>query len=468
MVMVPPPPPPIAPPLVRLQPSNSMANTYPNHPPCPALYAPCLPPLQPISVLRPSPAGIPGLVSHAQIPPHLGAMGPSAGVFASMNSWTDNPANQRPYFPVTVFSQPPTSKLSTTNTAIIPPCPPLSSQHAPYLTTPAPRSPTPPSHETTSEETITTQEHSHRLKPLLSSSTAPNNPHTIRLPERRSSSSPPPPPSRKSSRIGNRSDSYTISDSYSYSEDKAFSSTPKHLNKKRSRKSPVGRIRRKASPSNDDDTADEPLDYSGKKRTKRGDFYSSSSDSDSGGSCFSDQGPTQGSTQKNRKRREDSRSNGSKGNDSKSGGKSGGKSVPMLFPVGEGCLESTGSLLQTEATASVRRLDLEEPMTRKKHGPLTEESSHVVGESSMGRNFVVSLTSNYDISTGVEGTAYREDVSSTPASRPPPLDSRPDREQNKTGWEKRDNCSNWMDEIVERTVHTFTNKVLKLSSAAAF
>ena len=176
-------------------------------------------------------------------------------------------------------------------------------------------------------------------------------------------------------------------------------------------------------------------------------------------------------TGRNKKRREDSRSNGSKGENRKSGGSSGGKSVPMLFPVGKGCLESIGMpSSKREAATNVQTSDGEE-CTIKRHGPPTEGSPHVVGESSMGRNFVVSLTSNYDISTGVEGTGYREDGGCRPSTIPPPLDSRPtngDRPPNEPGWEKSEKSKNWMDEIVERTVHTYTNKFLKLSSATAF
>ena len=92
-------------------------------------YTISAPPL-PITFVPPPPQGVaisappPGFMSRAPAVPRFSLCPPRSGVFSSIDSWTTDPTNQRPYFPVTVFSQPPPAPSVLTTS---PPCPPLSS-----------------------------------------------------------------------------------------------------------------------------------------------------------------------------------------------------------------------------------------------------------------------------------------------------------------------------------------------------
>lgn len=511
--MVPPPLPPSLVSIPGLQPAH---NSFLSHTPCPALIAPYLPPLQPvdssalrrlaagvsnmshgppflspdrpppepcvftpahlpISLLCPPPPGISGLVGHAQIPQMstLGGVGPSAGVFASLNSWTNNPANQRPYFPVTVFSHPPTS------TAATPPCPPLSSS-AVALSASSQHPPHPLSSQLSAPTSVeaTAQKSGHCSSPSsLSTAITHHDARFLPTPSSRQQR-PPSPPAPSHATTGNsRMSSRGTARKHAHSVDgNAFSltSSPLHrhqepLNNNGSHSTPggvvAGRARRETSSSNEDKTDDEDVAYSQEKRVRR-EFCGSSSDSDSGGSCFSDQGLMREATRIRPSRRSGRkaapRSNSSKRGSGKSGrkqctdGKMSGRSVPLLCSVDKGCSECVGS----SSKEAVRRC-----------GPSGKGPSDAVRESSTGQNLVVSLTSHYHVSTDVETGRCEERVPLS--TRPPPLDSRPttttarDEAPNKSAWGKNDASSTWMDEIVERSVNNFRNKFMELSATTA-
>jgi hypothetical protein len=249
-----------------------------------------------------------------------------------------------------------------------------------------------------------------------------------------------------------------------YEECEGVSLTSNHVQENGSH-SPTGegatrvQTRGTASPVNEDEANEDEIPE--EKRPKRW-VHSSSSDSDSGGSCFSDQAcPTRGSSRARRSRKKERNTGGnSKSNGGNSGrqcvnGKESGRRVPPLCrPVSDGDCGCH--------TSDVERRRCDVP---------TEGVSE--GESSTEGSFVVSLTSSYDIETG-----YGDQERVFLPTCPPPLDSRPpgsagrDESPKSTAREKKKGSSSWVDEelakIVERTVNNFASNMQKLSSATAF
>lgn len=422
-----------------------MGSQRPQSSTAPALHPDPLtftPPLPISSICPPQavPIGIPGLISGNTIPllpMHMHGPrppGPPPGIaysFPGISSWTDDPACQKPYFPITVFNRTSSNPLTT--------CPP------PPLALSSSLNPTPQWGPRTMPQ---------HCPPVISMgyeqllSAAQTSTQHSRSQQQRSRVTPNRAPAEGMRR-------YSASNTTSGEESETISiSTPPRV------ESPdlhedngackSGKVAAEVTPQSitlrgsEDETFEGSLDYSRVKRTRR-DFRNSSSDSDSGGSCSSGQG----GRRRNKLRR---------------------------TVVSASC--STSSKSNNKKYQSKRSGNYE---IEGRCNPLLQ----VVGEAETmdsEKAFVVRVTSNCHISTGVGVEADHEpsnDKETVPVC--PTSDTRHEEEEEEHveegvmipepyllnrghGDKDRMHCpSGWLDDIVERSIANFKSKFPELN-----
>lgn len=336
------------------------------------------------------PIGMPGFIGANSVPQLSlvggGAHTPGPGViFAGVKSWTDNPASQKPYFPVKVFSCSPPSAVGGSPLAK-PQCPPLSP------------SPSPASH------------HVH----LSPQSRSPVLPHSEQA---------------ESGHIAHHKIKTGTSESSSSEEEEITSPPPSHIevvdsfeeNAPHKIPPPLAVL-----PRSEEELFDERLDYGGENRMRKGFRSSSSSDSDSGGSCSS--GPERKKRNKLRKR-------------------------TAVTPRGSKS-KSNGGKFRSKKCVGYR--------LNGRHSP----QLHVAGGGELaggGESIVLSLMSNYHVSMGEE-----PGVQTLPAC--PSLDkvrsAGPEGTLEGVSREKRDQVGGggcgWLDDIIEKSVMSFESKFPEL------
>ena len=245
--------------------------------------------------------------------------------------------------------------------------------------------------------------------------------------------------------------------------------------------------------NSEEETPEEGLDYYGSEKHPRRGFDSySSSDSDSAGSCSSDQlarGATREKVLRKSVVRPASGRTGSQGGGRKARSnqcvayRNDKQCVPRLcIPDGSSatngehvvCLEAAHHV---GTMGNVEDVLLRKSDNSKSHCDSLESSASEEGEVDANdtRGLVMSLTSNYHVSTGVPSSSKPQDVGEGRfLCPPPPLDSvrtcnglAGKGTTNGLRWKSKVDVkyTAWMDEIVERSVNDFNSKCLELSSA---